>query len=165
MKIIRKLVTLFSFLLPFSVEAQYKLYFYNSVDIDNYKLIIQIFENESKTNSYALILNPGENWLITASQFNIINFWNLIKIERSDVVCSEIQLFNSKISQGYFLKLSMNYNYIGEICATKYLPTDKNINAYLEFTKDKQGKFILKLSNAGWFIKNVADPNYIEVSM
>lgn len=166
MKLKKILLTFLLLLFSHSATAKYKIYFYNSTNIDNYKIFLQIFEKEKAKGSYALILDKGEYWQISAEQFSILNFANLLQFERSEIACSQLQLFNTKITHGYYLKFSINHKYIGEICATKYLPTDNSVQANLEVIKNNAGKFILKLSNAGWFYKSVADnDNFIEVVM
>ncbi len=163
---IKKILLIFLFLLfSQSAIAKYKIYFYNSTNTDNYKIFLQIFEKDKAKGSYGLILNKGEYWQISAEQFSILNFANLLQFERSETACSQLELFNTKITHGYFLKFSINHKYIGEICATKFLPSDNSVQANLEVIKNDAGKFILKLSNAGWFSRNSTVPNFIEVVM
>ena len=51
--------------------------------------------------------NKGEYWQISAEQFSILNFANLLQFERSETACSQLELFNTKITHGYFLKFSI----------------------------------------------------------
>lgn len=158
-----KLIIIYLSIIFFPIYAQYKVYFYNK--IEGKIVVMQVVNRKDNNDNFALVLRKGGDFgEITENEFAIVNFSNLIYFEKTEIICSEIQIITKKFTQGYVLKLFINNRLIGDICATNYLPTDKNINANLEFI-NSNNNMLLKFTNIGWFYKEGIFNHSVEINI
>ncbi|WGL61122.1 hypothetical protein QEJ31_05870 [Pigmentibacter sp. JX0631] len=112
-----------------------------------------------------LQIPSGNSSLISLDEeFYIFNKNIKLKIDNSGTECYWIYIFNFiKKTHGYFLRLFINDQEMGKICATKYSSVDYKVHANLELGKNSSNLYVLKFYNSGWWGEKTIETEELEV--
>lgn len=156
-----KSISLISFI-PLSLPA----YSASTINILNsHEDLLTIISTFLKDNEHLStkrdILQKNQIFSSKGNKRVIINNKYLIEFKETTTPCSWVSTLGITYSHGWGMKLFINRDEIGTICANKKSVIDPSTHSDFHFSKDKEGNSFFHFFNTGWWSNNSVFPTSI----